>query len=167
MTRSGRPTATPSRAPATATPASKGLNALIAALSTPAAAPVIVATRLRKGSANSARGAARLVADALQDQPGLRRERAAGRAGGLGVLRPRRRRRDRPGRCAVLDHRPPGRRGASGRSPRSARMRGRRSATRTPSSTSSSGSGSATPRSPRCRSPRSPPAARSTPSPRG
>jgi hypothetical protein len=44
----------------------KGLNALLAALSTPAAAPVIVATRLRKGSANSARGAARLVADALK-----------------------------------------------------------------------------------------------------
>jgi hypothetical protein len=47
----------------------KGLNALIAALSTPGSsggAPVIVATRLRKGSANSARGAARLVADALK-----------------------------------------------------------------------------------------------------
>ena len=44
----------------------KGLNALIAAVSTPTSAPVIVATRLRKGSANSARGAARLVADALK-----------------------------------------------------------------------------------------------------
>src|SRR5829696_8798095 len=44
----------------------KGLNALLAALSTPTGAPVIVATRLRKGSANSARGAARLVADALR-----------------------------------------------------------------------------------------------------
>jgi hypothetical protein len=44
----------------------KGLNALLAALSTLASAPVIVATRLRKGSANSARGAARLVADALK-----------------------------------------------------------------------------------------------------
>jgi hypothetical protein len=44
----------------------KGLNVLLAALSTPASAPVIVATRLRKGSANSARGAARLVADALK-----------------------------------------------------------------------------------------------------
>jgi Transposase DDE domain group 1 len=43
----------------------KGLNALLAILSTGAAAPVLVATRLRKGSANSARGAARLVADAL------------------------------------------------------------------------------------------------------
>ena len=44
----------------------KGLNALIGAVSTPASAPVIVATRLRRGSANSARGAARLVADAIK-----------------------------------------------------------------------------------------------------
>jgi hypothetical protein len=43
----------------------KGLNALIATVSTPVAAPVIVATRLRRGASNSARGAARLVADAL------------------------------------------------------------------------------------------------------
>jgi len=43
----------------------KGLNALIGTVSTPTAAPVIVATRLRKGSAASARGAARLVTDAL------------------------------------------------------------------------------------------------------
>jgi hypothetical protein len=43
----------------------KGLNALLATVCTPITAPVIVATRLRKGSANSARGAARLVADAI------------------------------------------------------------------------------------------------------
>jgi Domain of unknown function (DUF4158) len=43
----------------------KGLNALLATVSSPLAAPVIVATRLRKGSTNSARGAPRLVADAL------------------------------------------------------------------------------------------------------
>ena len=43
----------------------KGLNALIAILSTPSGAPVIAAARLRKGSTNSAKGAARLVADAL------------------------------------------------------------------------------------------------------
>jgi len=43
----------------------KGLNALIATVSTPLAAPVITGTRLRKGSTNSARGAARLVPDAL------------------------------------------------------------------------------------------------------
>ena len=58
----------------------KGLNALLAAVSTPSSAPVIVATRLRKGSANSARGAARLVADAI------RTTRSAG-VGGLLVLR--------------------------------------------------------------------------------
>jgi len=43
----------------------KGLNAFLATVSTASKAPVIVATRLRKGSANSARGAARLVSDAL------------------------------------------------------------------------------------------------------
>ena len=43
----------------------KGLNALLAIVSTPSSAPVIAAVRLRKGSTNSARGAARLVADAL------------------------------------------------------------------------------------------------------
>jgi hypothetical protein len=58
----------------------KGLTALIAALSTPGAAPVIVATRLRTGSANSARGAARLVADALKTS-------RAGGASGLLVIR--------------------------------------------------------------------------------
>jgi hypothetical protein len=43
----------------------KGLNALIATISTPLAAPVIAATRLRKGATNSVRGAAKLLADAL------------------------------------------------------------------------------------------------------
>jgi hypothetical protein len=43
----------------------KGLNALLATVSSPIAAPVIAATRLRNGSANSGRGAARLLADAL------------------------------------------------------------------------------------------------------
>jgi hypothetical protein len=44
----------------------KGLNALLATVSSASSAPVIVATRLRRGSANSARGAARLVADAIK-----------------------------------------------------------------------------------------------------
>ena len=44
----------------------KGLNALLATASSATSAPVIVATRLRKGSANSARGAARLVSDAIK-----------------------------------------------------------------------------------------------------
>jgi hypothetical protein len=42
-----------------------GLNALLAVVSTPISAPLIAATRLRKGSTNSARGAAKLLADAL------------------------------------------------------------------------------------------------------
>ena len=48
----------------------KGLNALLATVCTASSAPVIVATRLRKGSANSARGAARLVADAIKTARG-------------------------------------------------------------------------------------------------
>jgi len=44
----------------------RGLNAQLATVSTPGSAPVIVAQRLRKGSAGSARGAKRLVADALK-----------------------------------------------------------------------------------------------------
>ena len=43
----------------------KGLNALLAIISTPIAAPVIAGTRLRRGATNSARGAARLITDAL------------------------------------------------------------------------------------------------------
>jgi hypothetical protein len=58
----------------------KGSNALFGVLSTPNSAPVIVATRLRKGSANSARGAARLVADAVKTSRGCG-------ASGLLVLR--------------------------------------------------------------------------------
>ncbi|HEX8511366.1 MAG TPA: IS1380 family transposase [Propionibacteriaceae bacterium] len=43
-----------------------GLNALIATVTTTSTAPVIVASRLRKGGCGSPRGAARLVADALK-----------------------------------------------------------------------------------------------------
>jgi len=44
----------------------RGLNALLAVVSTKTTAPVIVAQRLRKGSCGSPRGAKRLVADALK-----------------------------------------------------------------------------------------------------
>ena len=44
----------------------RGLNALLATLTTPGTAPVIVAQRLRKGSCGSPRGAKRLVADAAK-----------------------------------------------------------------------------------------------------
>jgi hypothetical protein len=43
----------------------RGLNAVLATASTTGSAPVVVAQRLRKGAAASARGAKRLVADAL------------------------------------------------------------------------------------------------------
>src|SRR5450631_2574260 len=56
----------------------RGLNAALATVTTPDAAPVIVAQRLRKGSAGSARGAKRLVADALAAVARLRGPDAQG-----------------------------------------------------------------------------------------
>jgi hypothetical protein len=53
------------------------LNALLAVISTPVSAPLIAATRLRKGSTNSVRGAAKLLADALA---------TARRAGAAGLI---------------------------------------------------------------------------------
>jgi len=58
----------------------KGLNALLGIVSTPLSAPVIAATRLRKGPSNSARGAAAFVAETI------RTARACG-ASGLLVVR--------------------------------------------------------------------------------
>ena len=64
-TPSSRSTATPNRA-GLGYSGVRGLNALLAAVSTTDAAPVVVAQRLRKASCGSPRGAARLVADALK-----------------------------------------------------------------------------------------------------
>src|SRR5882757_2185736 len=50
----------------------RGLNALLATVSTSQSAPVIVAQRLRKGSCGSPRGAKRLVTDALASLRRLR-----------------------------------------------------------------------------------------------
>jgi hypothetical protein len=47
----------------------KGLNALLAIVSIPLAAPVIAATRLRKGTTNSVRGAASFAAEARRSAP--------------------------------------------------------------------------------------------------
>ena len=55
----------------------RGLNALIATVTTRDAAPVIVAQRLRKGSCGSPRGAKRLVADALATVKKLRTDPAS------------------------------------------------------------------------------------------
>jgi Transposase DDE domain group 1 len=54
-----------------------GLNALLATITAPSSAPLIAATRLRKGSTNSVRGAAKLLADALA---------VARRAGATGLV---------------------------------------------------------------------------------
>lgn len=55
----------------------RGLNAQLATLSTPTAAPVVAATRLRRGSAASAHGAPRLIGEAIA---------TARRAGATGTI---------------------------------------------------------------------------------
>ena len=55
----------------------KGLNALLATISTPSSAPVIAAARLRRGSVNSGKGSAKLIGEALG---------TARRAGAAGLL---------------------------------------------------------------------------------
>jgi len=60
----------------------KGLNALLAIVSTPLSRPVVAATRLRAGKTNSARGASRLVADALTTAKAC----GAGGPGGEGLV---------------------------------------------------------------------------------
>jgi hypothetical protein len=57
----------------------RGINALISTVTVPGGAPVIAASRLRKGSTSSVRGAARLVADTLATVRRLRSRAAAGR----------------------------------------------------------------------------------------
>ncbi|QDQ89346.1 IS1380 family transposase [Rhodococcus sp. WB9] len=61
----------------------RGLNALLATVTTQTAAPVILTQRLRRGACGSARGAARMVADALTTVDRLRSQ--AGGAGGDGA----------------------------------------------------------------------------------
>jgi hypothetical protein len=82
----------------------RGLHPLLATVSTPIAAPVIAGTRLRRGSAGSAKGAASFVAEAITTA------RAAGATGvllagdGLGVRQPRRSNHLHPGRGPVFNH---------------------------------------------------------------
>jgi hypothetical protein len=72
-----------------------GLNVLLATLSTPAAAPVILGARLRRGVTASVRGAGKLVGDALATAP------RAGVTGQLVVRGP-----VSPGPGTGLDNRP-------------------------------------------------------------
>jgi hypothetical protein len=67
----------------------RGLNVLLATLSTPQAAPVICGTRLRGGTANSARGGESFVREAIATakQAGAgSRAGSAGSAGGIGGI---------------------------------------------------------------------------------
>ena len=64
----------------------RGLNALLATVTTKASAPVILAQRLRRGSCGSPRGGKRLVADALSTLSTL----ATNQAGAKPLLRTRR-----------------------------------------------------------------------------
>lgn len=57
----------------------RGLNALIATVTTDQAAPVIMGQRLRKGSCGSPRGAARIIADTLATVTRLRGTEATGK----------------------------------------------------------------------------------------
>jgi hypothetical protein len=65
----------------------RGLNALLATACTGRAAPVIVAQRLRKGGCGSARGVARLVADALSTLGRLKASRETGGTAGPVLVR--------------------------------------------------------------------------------
>src|SRR6266702_4698031 len=137
-----------------------GLNALLATVSTPSSAPVIVATRLRKGSANSAGGAARLAADAIRTtrrcgSAGLLVLRADSAYYGADVIAAARRhhacfsitaRKDRAVTAAIA---------AIPDDAWAPTMHGPRSTTPAPITTNSCNRWSPTPRSPRSRSPRS------------
>jgi hypothetical protein len=57
----------------------RGLNALIATVTTAQAAPVIAGQRLRKGASGSARGAARMIGDTLATVKPLRSNEATGK----------------------------------------------------------------------------------------
>src|SRR6266536_2223829 len=126
----------------------KGLNALLATVSTACSAPVIVATRLRRG-----RRTPRAAPPGWS--PTRSRPPAAAGAGRwccaptrpitTGTWSPQ------PGDTESTSASLPARTGPSPqRSRRSVRTRGRPSATRKPSSTSNCSSGSAPPRAPRC-----------------
>ena len=136
----------------------KGLNALLAVVSTPTSAPLIVAARLRKGSSNSARGAARLVTDALitaknAGATGLRILRADSAYYGHEVIAAALRQKACFSITARQDkavRRPIASIGGDAWTP-----------------TSSSSAGSPTPRSPRSPTPRSPPSPRPSRSPPG
>jgi len=83
----------------------KGLNAQVAALSSPTCAPVIAAARLRKGNVVSGHGADRLIVDAIATARSAGATGAGDGPGRLRVLPPGPHRRRGPGQGLVLGHR--------------------------------------------------------------
>jgi hypothetical protein len=77
--RSSKSTDMPSRAPGSGTRRVRGINALIFTITVTGRAPVIAASRLRKGSTGSPKGASRLVGDTLATVRRLRSKHPTGR----------------------------------------------------------------------------------------
>src|SRR5690625_2807393 len=135
----------------------RGLNALLATVSTEQIAPVVAAQRLRKGSAGSPRGAVRLATDTLAlirrtclaGRPVLVRADSAFYSHAL-VTTALKTGRTYRSPCGWT-------RPSSAPSPPSATMLGPRSSTPTRSTTKTAAGGSRGPRSPRSPSPPSPP----------
>ena len=88
----------------------RGLHFQIVVASTPLAAPVVVAERLRKGSAGSAKGAASLIAEAMPGAGHGRHRHGRGPCR-LGVLLPQGRRRLPPSQGPLLPRRRPAQEG--------------------------------------------------------
>jgi hypothetical protein len=82
----------------------RGLNIQLATLTTPTSAPVIARARLRAGNTGSARGAGRLVAQAMTTATAAGVAGTGDGAGGCGVLRVGVGRRRDPTRGMVLRH---------------------------------------------------------------
>ena len=134
----------------------RGLNVLAATISTPLAAPVIAAVRLRGGSAGLRPRRGVVHHRGHRRRPRHRVQRHDRGADGLGVLQPRSHLGCPPRRRVLLGHRAAELGRSRPRSPRSPPPPGRRSPIPGPCGMTSWAAGSPTPRSPRPNTPRSP-----------
>jgi hypothetical protein len=149
----------------------RGINALLATVSTATSAPVIIAQRLRKGASGSPRGAARIIADALKTVsrlPGAKTAPVLLRADsayyGFATVNAALR---AGAQVSITARQDPAVKRAIATIPNDAwtPIEYTDASTRTRSSTTAPTPGSPKPRSPRSRSPRSPPGRRKTTSP--
>jgi hypothetical protein len=149
----------------------RGINALLATVSTATSAPVIIAQRLRKGASGSPRGAARIIADALKTVsrlPGAKTAPVLLRADsayyGFATVNAALR---AGAQVSITARQDPAVKRAIATIPNDAwtPIEYTDASTRTRSSTTALTSGSPKPRSPRSRSPRSPLGRRKTTSP--